>query len=287
MEVRGFFDKETFTITYVAFDPATKDAVIIDPVLDYDSKSSTYTTQSVAKVVEFVKGAKLTPHYVLETHAHADHLSGSQIFKQWFPKIKVAINEKILVVQNKFKDVFQIGDWFQPDGSQFDQLLKMEAEFSAGSLKFKTLPTPGHTPACSSFLGQGSVFTGDALFMPDFGTGRTDFPLGSAEELFDSIKNKLYTLPEETRVFVGHDYLPGGREVAWESTIGQEKRQNIHLNAETVRESYVQFRTHRDKELSAPKLLLPSVQVNINAGHMPPPEKNGLSYLKIPIQKGE
>lgn len=287
MEVKGFFDKDTFTVTYVAYDPQTKDAVIIDPVLDYDPKSSTVNTHSVKEVVEFVKAAGLNPLYVLETHAHADHLSGSQKLKNWFPNIKVGINENIMKVQTEFKKIFNLGDWFRPDGSQFDQLLKIGDEFKAGSLKFKTLPTPGHTPACSSFLADGAVFTGDALFMPDFGTGRTDFPLGSAKDLYDSISKQLYVLPEETKVFVGHDYMPGGRAPAWESTIGEQKRKNIHLNVETSESDFVHFREGRDAGLPAPKLLLPSVQVNINAGYLPPAEPNGVSYLKIPVRGGE
>ena len=287
MEVKGFFDKDTFTVTYVAYDPQTKDAVIIDPVLDYDPKASRVNLHSVKEVVEFIKGANLNPLYVLETHAHADHLSGSQKLKAWFPDIKVAINENIMAVQSTFKSVFNLGDWFQPDGSQFDELLKIGQEFKAGSLKFKTLATPGHTPACSSFLTEGHVFTGDALFMPDFGTGRTDFPLGSATDLYNSITTQLYSLPDETKVLVGHDYQPGGRAPAWESTIGEEKRQNIHLNVETTKDNYINFRESRDKELAAPRLLLPSVQVNINAGRLSPPEDNGVSYLKIPVKGWE
>jgi len=282
--VHAFFDKETWTITYVTFDETTLDAIIIDPVWDYDPAASKVTRRSVDQVIDFVNQKKLTVHYILETHAHADHLSGARLLKESFPNAKIAIGEQIKEVQSVFKRVFNFDDRFKTDGSQFDLLLKDNSIIEAGSLKIKTLFTPGHTPACVSYLVGDAVFTGDALFMPDFGTGRCDFPAGSADALFNSIKTRLYTLPDETRVFTGHDYQPDGRPVKWESTIGEEKRYNIQLNAETTKDQFVRFRTNRDKQLAAPRLLLQSVQVNVFGGTLPPPENNGVSYLKIPVK---
>lgn len=282
-QIKAFFDPATYTLTYVVWDEATKDAVIIDPVWDYDPASSKLTTKSVDEVVEFIAQNKLNPHYVLETHAHADHLSGSQLFKKIYPNIKVAIGEKITEVQKVFKKFFNLGDEFPADGKEFDLLLKDESTLEAGSLKIKTIFTPGHTPACASYLIDDAVFTGDALFMPDYGTGRCDFPAGSSEALFESVQ-RLYKLPDATRVFVGHDYQPNGRGVEYESTIGEEKRNNIQLKLDTTRQDFVDFRNRRDKTLAAPKLLLPSVQVNIQAGHLPKSEDNGMPYLKIPVR---
>lgn len=281
--VKEFFDRATWTLTYVVFDEKTKDAIIIDPVWDYDPAASKLSTASAEAVLGFVELNDLNVHYILETHAHADHVSGSQVLKKKLPKAKVGIGAKITDVQKVFKGVFNLDPEFRTDGSQFDLLLEEGKPLHAGSLKIETLYTPGHTPACASYVIGDTVFTGDALFMPDYGTGRCDFPAGSADELYTSIQ-KLYNLSDETRVFVGHDYMPNGRPVAFESTIGAEKRQNIQINAETSRSEFVNFRTSRDKTLAAPRLLLPSVQVNIAAGCLPPAEKNGVSYLKIPLR---
>lgn len=282
--VKEFFDKATWTLTYVVQDPATKDAVIIDPVWDYDPASSTVSSRSAEEVLKYVQDANLKVHYILETHAHADHLSGSQILKQKLPGAQVGIGAKITDVQKVFKGIFNFEADFKTDGSQFDLLLQEGKPLMAGSLKIETLYTPGHTPACATYLMGDAVFTGDALFMPDYGTGRCDFPAGSAEALYHSVHEKIYKLPDHFRVFVGHDYLPNGRALAFESTIGEEKAKNIQLNAETTREQFVQFRTSRDSTLSAPRLLLPSVQVNIAAGCLPKAEDNGTRYLKIPVR---
>jgi glyoxylase-like metal-dependent hydrolase (beta-lactamase superfamily II) len=282
--VKEFFDKATWTLTYVVYDEKTKDAIIIDPVWDYDPAASKLSTTSAEAVLGFVELHDLNVHYILETHAHADHISGSQVLKQKLPKAKIGIGAKITDVQTVFKGVFNLDPEFKTDGSQFDLLLEEGRALDAGSLKIETLYTPGHTPACASYVIGDTVFTGDALFMPDYGTGRCDFPAGSADDLYSSIQ-KLYKLPDETRVFVGHDYLPNGRALAFESTIGEEKRHNIQIHAETSRTEFVNFRTSRDKTLAAPRLLLPSVQVNIAAGSLPKAEKNGLSYLKIPVRK--
>lgn len=283
--VKEFFDKTTWTLTYVVFDPTTKDAIVIDPVWDYDPASSKMSPYSSELVLAFIKDNTLKVHYILETHAHADHVSGSQLLKKSLPNAKVGIGARITDVQKVFKKVFNLEPEFQTDGSQFDLLLEEGKLLTAGSLKIETLYTPGHTPACATYIIGDAVFTGDALFMPDYGTGRCDFPAGSAEDLYHSVHDKIYNLPSDFRVFVGHDYMPNGRPLAFESTIGEEKSKNIQLKADTSREQFVYFRTTRDKTLAAPRLLLPSVQVNIAAGHLPKAEDNGARYLKIPIRE--
>lgn len=282
--VKEFFDNDTWTLTYIVYDNETKDAVILDPVWDYDPASSKMTSRSAQLVLDFISNTNLKVHYILETHAHADHVSGSQILKRKLPEAKIGIGAKITEVQKVFKDVFNLDSKFKTDGSQFDILLEEGKTLHAGSLKIETLFTPGHTPACSSYIIGDAVFTGDALFMPDYGTGRCDFPAGSADQLFTSVHEKIYKLPDHFRVFVGHDYMPKGRPLAFESTIAEEKSKNIQLNHETSREKFVDFRKNRDKTLAAPRLLLPSVQINIDAGHLPQPENNGASYLKIPVK---
>jgi len=282
-QIKEFFDKNTWTLTYVVWDTDTRDAVVIDPVMDYDPAASKTSEESAQAVLDFLRSERLHLHFILETHAHADHLSGSQILKREFPNAKIAIGERITQVQEIFKGVFGLPDDFKTDGSQFDRLWKDGEEFSAGSLRIKTLFTPGHTPACVSYHIDGNVFVGDALFMPDYGTGRCDFPAGSAVDLYHSIHHRLYELPEETKVYTGHDYLPNGRQLKFMATVAEEKQNNIQLKAQTSLEEFVQLRTQRDRDLPAPKLLLPSVQINIEAGHLPEPAKNGNRYLRIPI----
>ena len=284
MKTKAFFDENTWTLTYVVWDESSQDAIIIDPVLDYDAASSSYSSDSVNEVIDFIEGKGLNVHLILETHAHADHLTGAQELKKLLPNAKIAIGSNITAVQETFKELFNFGDSFKTDGSQFDVLLENDQEYEAGTLKFKTLHTPGHTPACSSYLFDGAVFTGDALFMPDFGVARCDFPKGSPETLYDSVHNKLYRLPDETRVFTGHDYQPGGRELKFETTIGESKANNIHLKESTSEAEFVEMRRARDKTLPAPKLLLPSIQINAAAGNFPKADQNGLSYLKIPLR---
>ncbi len=284
-KVKEFFDKATWTLTYVVFDSTTKDAVILDPVWDYDPGSSKMSTTSVDRVLEFVQKNELKVHYILETHAHADHVSGSQVLKSKLKGAKIGIGARITDVQRVFKTVFNLSPEFRTDGHQFDLLLEEGVPLRAGSLDVETIFTPGHTPACASYVIGDAVFTGDALFMPDYGTGRCDFPAGSSEDLFHSVHEKLYQLPDSYRVFVGHDYMPGGRALAFESTIEEEKKNNIQLKAETTKDQFVEFRNKRDKTLAAPRLLLPSVQVNIDAGSLPKAETNGTRYLKIPIRE--
>jgi glyoxylase-like metal-dependent hydrolase (beta-lactamase superfamily II) len=283
MHIETFYDPATFTLTYVVSDEATRDAVIIDPVLDYDPLASQTSTKQVTQVVDYIERAQLKPHYVLETHAHADHLSASAFLKSAFPGVKVAIGERIREVQSSFKPVFDMPATFATDGSQFDVLLADAQVLAAGGLSVRTIATPGHTPACVSFLIGDAVFTGDALFMPDYGTGRCDCPRGSADELYTSVHDKLYVLPDKTRVFVGHDYQPGGRALRYETSIGASKESNIQLRASTGRAEFVERRTGRDQTLAAPRLLYPSVQVNIDAGHLPDEASNGIRYLRVPI----
>lgn len=279
--VEAIFDTATSTLTYVVYDPETRDAVIIDPVLDYDPLASQTSTESAEKLISFVKENELNVHFILETHAHADHLSSSQLLKKRL-EAPVAIGETIRIVQETFKNVFDLPD-LATDGSQFDKLIADGEQLEAGSLKIEALATPGHTPACMSYKIDDAVFTGDALFMPDFGTGRCDFPRGSAEDLYVSVHDKLYGLPDETRVFVGHDYQPGGRELAFETTIGESKRSNKQLTADTNKEQFVKFRTERDAKLSPPRLIFQSVQVNVDAGHLPKPHANAIRYLRLPL----
>jgi glyoxylase-like metal-dependent hydrolase (beta-lactamase superfamily II) len=293
--VKEFFDKNTWTLTYIIYDESSKDAVVIDPVWDYDPAASKLSAESVEKLVDFIQDHQLKVHYILETHAHADHISGAQLLKQkisgadvgiskGITEIQVGIGKGITEVQKVFKRIFNLDPNFKIDGSQFDLMTDESKPLQAGTLKVETIFTPGHTPACASYVIGDAVFTGDAIFMTDSGTGRCDFPAGSAADLYHSIHEKLFKLPDHFRVFVGHDYQPNGRPLAFESCIGEQKQKNIHLNIETTQEQFVEFRNSRDKSLSAPRLLLPSVQVNINAGNLPQPENNGSRYLKIPVR---
>ncbi|MGE3608349.1 MAG: MBL fold metallo-hydrolase [Bacteriovoracaceae bacterium] len=282
MVIQHFFDKDTSTLTYVVYDDKTRDAIIIDPVLDFDPASGRVSNESYSLVLNYLKDHQLNPHYVIETHAHADHLSSSQVFKKDFPNIKIAISERIKTVQEVFGPVFNMKD-LKADGSDFDFLISDEKEFFAGSLKIFPIPTPGHTPACTSFLIEDHLFTGDSLFMPDYGTGRCDFPKGSAKTLFDSIQ-KIFSLPDSTKIYVGHDYQPNNRELKFLTTVGESKKSNIHITANTSIEDFVNFREGRDKTLKAPRLLFPSLQVNIVAGKLPRAEDNGIQYIKLPLK---
>jgi glyoxylase-like metal-dependent hydrolase (beta-lactamase superfamily II) len=284
MNITPFFDTRTFTVTYVVHDPTTRDALIIDPVLDYDPAGSKIWTESSDEVVEFVREHDLNVQAILETHAHADHLSGAQHIKERLGEVPVGVGARITEVQKIFKAVFGLPAGFAVDGSQFDLLLEPETTVDFGSLSVEVIPTPGHTPACSAYLIGDAVFTGDALFMPDVGTGRCDFPGGSSEDLYDSIHERLYALPPETRVFVGHDYPGGrGREASWETTVAEQRESNVALPWGRDRADFVSWREARDATLSSPKLLFQSVQVNIDAGNLPDPDANQVSYLRIPL----
>ena len=280
MKIQHFYDIATATLTYVVFDEITKDALIIDPVLDFDPSSCKIQDVSAQKVISFVAEQKLNVLFILETHVHADHLSASQLLRQSFPKARVGISHRIKIVQEVFRNIFNLPD-FQADGSDFDFLFEDEKEFNAGAISILPIATPGHTPACTSFLIGNNLFTGDTIFMPDYGTGRCDFPKGSATDLYDSVL-RLYQLPDVTNVFVGHDYRPN-RELRFQTTIGESKATNIQLKSTTSKQDFVSFRELRDKGLDVPRLLLPSLQVNMAAGRLPKKESNGISYLKMPL----
>ncbi|MCB9540835.1 MAG: MBL fold metallo-hydrolase [Myxococcales bacterium] len=282
MKIEAFHDKRTDTLTYVVYDPQSRDAIVIDPVHDYEPVGSKVFTESVDRVVAWLKKHELKLRAILETHAHADHLSGSQLLKETWPEATLAIGARITEVQRLFRDYFDLGDDFPVDGSQFDKLFADGETWAAGTIEVEVIYTPGHTPACATYRIGDAIFTGDALFMPDQGTGRCDFPGGSAQALYKSI-NKLYAMPDDTRVFVGHDYQPGGRALAYESTIGEEKAHNVQLNAAMTERQFVEARERRDATLAAPKLLYQSVQVNIDAGALPPQARNERRYLKIPV----
>ena len=282
MEIRPFFDPATYTLTYLVWDPQTKDAIVIDPVLDYDPLASQTSTESADQLGAAIHELGLRLRWVLETHAHADHLSSSQLLAKRF-EVPVAIGRRITEVQQTFKHIFDLGDDFATDGSQFDKLLDDGEVLEAGSLRIEVIFTPGHTPACVTYKIEDAVFTGDALFMDDYGTGRCDFPRGSAADLYESVHERLYALPDATRVFVGHDYQPRGRELRWETTIGKSKAHNPQLRAETSKQEFVEFRQQRDATLEPPRLIFQSVQVNADAGRIPKPHDNGIRYLRLPL----
>lgn len=281
-DVKGFFDPATNTVTYVVSDPTSKACVIIDPVLDYAANSGRTSTHSADNIVNYVKSQKLETHFILETHAHADHLSAAPYLRKELSG-KTAIGEHIPDVQKIFKDVFNLEQGFEVNGRQFDLLIKENDVIEIGALRLKALYTPGHTPACMSYIIGDAAFVGDTLFMTDYGTARCDFPGGDARTLYRSI-HSLFKLPGETRVFLCHDYLPKSRtHYVWETTIEQQRENNIHVKNGITEDEFVAMREARDKTLDLPKLLLPSVQVNIRAGALPPAEDNGTRYLKIPL----
>ncbi|MBL8707980.1 MAG: MBL fold metallo-hydrolase [Rhodospirillaceae bacterium] len=281
-DIRGFFDPDTFTVSYVAIDPATKKAAVIDSVLDFDPASGRTRTATSDQLIAYVKERGVTVEWLLETHVHADHLSAAPYLKEKLGGT-LAIGSEIVTVQNTFGKVFNAGTEFARDGRQFDLLLKDGDTFKLGSIDCRAMHTPGHTPACMTYLIGDAGFVGDTLFMPDYGTARCDFPGGDARTLYRSIQ-KIFALPEETRLFMCHDYLPKGRDkYVWETTVGEEKRNNIHVGGGKSEAEFVAMREARDKQLDMPRLILPSVQVNMRAGHMPPAEDNGISYLKLPV----
>ncbi|MDP3228429.1 MAG: MBL fold metallo-hydrolase [Acidovorax sp.] len=280
-QIQAFFDNATWTVSYVVFDQPGGHCALVDSVLDYDPKSGRTSTRSAERLVEFVQSRNLTVQWILETHAHADHLSAAHYLRK---KIggKIAIGAAITQVQDVFKGVFHLEPEFRPDGSQFDQLLHDDEEFHIGVLTAKALAVPGHTPACMAYQVEDAVFVGDTLFMPDVGTARCDFPGGNAHALYQSVR-KLLSLPAQTRLFMCHDYPPSGREATWQSTVADQRAHNIHVHDGVTEDAFVELRTRRDATLEMPVLILPSVQVNIRAGELPPAEANGVTYLKIPV----
>jgi glyoxylase-like metal-dependent hydrolase (beta-lactamase superfamily II) len=281
MVIQHLFDPVTWTLTYVVYDELEKVGVVIDSVTDFDPKSGWTSFRSCEQVAAFIDASKLRILYVMDTHAHADHLTGMSFFARRY-KARRVIGDKITLVQETFRDVFNLGAGFAVDGRQFDVLLRDGQTLTVGSLRIEGIHTPGHTPACMTYRIGDAVFVGDVIFMPDYGTARCDFPKGSADVLYDSIQ-RLYALPDSTRVLTGHDYQPGGRPLRFESTIDEEKRANVHLREGTPRTEFVAFRRKRDATLDLPNLIIPSVQVNIRAGERPEPESNGVSYLKVPL----
>lgn len=278
---QAFFDPETWTVTYVVSDNQSGHAAIIDPVLNYDFKSGRTSTTSADRVRAYLADKQLHVDWILETHAHADHLSGAHYLKEHVGG-RIAIGENIRVVQSTFKAVFNLERSFLPDGSQFDHLFKEGETFRIGDIEATALLVPGHTPADMAYRVEDSVFVGDTLFMPDVGTSRADFPGGDVHALYRSI-HKLLALPLETKMYVCHDYPPPSRTPQWQTTVGEQRANNIHVHDGVTEEAFVAMRTARDATLGMPALILPSIQVNVRAGNLPPPEDNGISYLKIPV----
>ncbi len=279
--VQAFFDDKTCTVSYVIADTASRCAAIVDPVLDFDFKSGRTTTQQADRLIAHVREQGLTVQWILETHAHADHLSSARYLQQQLGG-RIAIGEHITQVQATFKKLFNLERGFLPDGTQFDHLFQDGEVFRIGETPAQALLVPGHTPADMAYVVDGAVFVGDTLFMPDVGTARADFPGGDAHALYASMQ-RILALPPETRVFVCHDYPPAGRAPAWESTVAQQRAANIHVRDGIGEAQFVQMRQARDATLDVPTLILPSIQVNIRAGQLPPPEDDGVSYLKIPL----
>ncbi len=280
-EVRAFFDEATNTVSYVVADPETAHCVVIDPVLDYDADTGRTSTKSVDQVIRHIRDKKLNLDLVLETHVHADHLTAAPVLKRELQS-RTAIGADITKAQQVFSGIFNLSD-MALDGSQFDVLLSDGDEIRVGNISGKVLHTPGHTSACNTYVIGDAAFIGDTLFMPDFGTARCDFPGGDAEALYDSIQ-RIYKLPDSTRLFMCHDYKsPGRDEYAWETTVAEQREKNVHIHDGTSKEAFVAFRQERDAQLGMPRLILPSIQVNIRAGDMPAAESNGVSYMKIPL----
>jgi len=279
--IKAFFDENTNTVTYVVSDPETASAAIIDPVLDYDAASGRTDTRSADAVVDYVKAHALSVEWILETHVHADHLSGAHYLKEQVGG-RTGIGRDVAAVQDTFRKIFNI-ERLAADGSQFDRLFADDDTFSIGQLEGRVLHTPGHTPACMTYVIGDAAFVGDTLFMPDFGTARCDFPGGSARTLYRSIQ-RILSLPADTRLFMCHDYkAPGRDEYRWETTVAEQREKNVHVHTGVTEDQFVEFREGRDAKLGMPALILPSLQANIRAGDLPDPEANGIRYFKVPI----
>ncbi|WP_298853478.1 MBL fold metallo-hydrolase [uncultured Ruegeria sp.] len=282
--VKAFFDDQTFTVSYVVHEPQGRACAIADSVLDFDHASGRTATKSAGAIIDFVRSHDLKVEWILESHVHADHLSAAPYLQQELGG-KIGIGAQIVAVQDTFGKVFNEGTEFQRDGSQFDALFSEGDSFHIGQMRGDVLHTPGHTPACLTYVIGDAAFVGDTLFMPDFGTARCDFPGGSSATLFESIQ-KILSLPDETRIYVGHDYkAPGRDEYAWETTVGEQKALNIHIGQGRSIEEFVEMRDARDATLAMPRLILPSLQVNMRAGQMPPADEKGDVFLKLPVDK--
>ena len=281
LKIKGFFDEETSTISYVVYDMTSKKCAVIDSVLDFDFSSGTIDYHNAEKIISFIEKMKLDLEWLIETHVHADHLSASPYIQKKLGG-KIGISEKISDIQNIFGKTFNAGTEFQRDGSQFDRLFKDNDEYKIGSIKCKVINTPGHTPACTAHVIGNSIFVGDTLFMPDLGSARADFPGGDARELYRSIQ-KILSYPNDTLIFVCHDYPPTSRKVEWVTTVGEQKKKNIHVKTSIGEDEFVKVREARDKTLNMPKLIIPSIQVNMRAGNLPPAEDSGDVFIKVPI----
>ncbi len=282
MHIQAFFDKGTATVTYVVSDPVTRCCAIIDPVLDFDPQTGVMSTKSADLLIDYIEKSRLIVMWLLETHIHADHLTAAHYLQQRIGG-ETGISEKIIDVLKYWVPVFNTAEDTPVDGSQFDRLFKDGETFSVGSLTVKVMHTPGHTPACASYLIGKAIFVGDTIFMPYGGTSRADFPGGNAATLYRSIR-KILSLPDETKIFTCHDYPPEEQNPAWESTVGEQKKRNIMIGEDVTEGQYVETRNRRDSTLSAPRLLLPSIQVNLRAGNLGKLEDNGTQYLKIPLK---
>ena len=283
-QIEGFYDTATATVSYVIYEAPGGACAIVDPVLDYDAKAGRIRTDSADRIIGFVEEHQLQVQWLLETHAHADHLSASAYLKRKLGG-KIGIGAQITTVQGVFRDIYNLEPEFLLDGSQFDQLFEADETFQIGKLEVQVLHVPGHTPADVAYcVDVTNVFVGDTLFMPDVGTARCDFPGGNAEQLYGSIK-RLLSLPSCTRLFMCHDYPPAGREASWITTVAEQREHNIHVSDAADMASFVRMRTARDAGLSVPALLLPAIQVNIRAGHLPPADESGLCSLKIPVNR--
>lgn len=281
MSIKAFYDQQTNTVSYVVSDDQTRSAAIIDPVLGIDYAAGQLSYAEADVIVDYVKSTGLQVEWLIETHVHADHLSASPYLQSLLGG-KIAISEKIVEVQNVFGKMFNAGTSFERDGRQFDHLFTDNETYQIGQLTGKALHTPGHTPACMAHYIGDAIFVGDTLFMPDSGTARADFPGGDARTLYRSIK-RILSMPSETRIFVCHDYAPNGRDIAWETTVGEELAHNIHIGGAISEDDFVAMRELRDQGLDMPRLIMPSIQINMRAGHMPPPEENGQVYIKVPV----
>jgi glyoxylase-like metal-dependent hydrolase (beta-lactamase superfamily II) len=282
-EVHSFFHEGSNTICHVVHEPGGRHGAIIDAALDFDQAAGRTGTTFADQIVAFVREQGLEVDWILETHAHADHLSAAPYLRKQLGG-RIGIGEHITDVQKLFKDLFNVERTFNTDGSQFDHLFEEGERFQVGALEGHVLYTPGHTPACITYVIGDAAFVGDTLFMPDGGTARADFPGGDAATLYRSIE-KILALPPATRLFVCHDYGPGGRAIAWQTTVAEERAKNIHVRAGVGEAEFVKMRTERDKTLAVPQLLIPSIQINMRAGELPPPEDNGVSYIKIPLNR--
>jgi glyoxylase-like metal-dependent hydrolase (beta-lactamase superfamily II) len=279
MEIQHFFDQATSTLTYVVYDGST--GIVIDPVLDFDPKSARTSVNSAETTAQYIDNRHISITYVIDTHAHADHLTAMPFFKKRYGA-RTVTGSRVGEVQRSFRDIYNLGADFPVDGRQFDILLDEGQDLELGSFRIRAMHTPGHTPAHMSWQVEDAVFLGDTLFMPDYGTARCDFPGGSADQLYDSIQ-RIYALPDSTRLFMCHDYQPGGREMRFVTTVAEQKQSNVQLREGTTKQEYVKLRTARDAKLDMPALILPAIQINIRAGEFPQREANGTAYLKIPL----